>query len=56
LIDNLVGLCRKNAAEFQVYIHADLIDKFVEWLNENNAEMGENRNGMSWEAVTLDAA
>ena len=56
MIDNLVGLCWKNVAEFKVYIHADLIYRFVDWLNENNQGMVESSNGKSWETVSLDAA
>ena len=50
-----MGLCRVSGTGFQAYIHADLIDKFVGWLNENNPEMAERSNDTSWEAMTLDA-
>ena len=50
-----MGLCRTSATGFQAYIHADLIDKFVDWLNDNNSGMAENNDGMNWEAITLDA-
>ena len=56
MIDNLVGLCWEDAAGFKAYIHADLIDRFVDWLNENNPEMVESSNGISWKTVPLDAA
>ena len=49
-----MGLCRASGTGFQAYIHADLIDKFVDWLNENNPEMAERINGMGWESLTLD--
>jgi len=54
LIDSLVGLCRTDVTGVQAYIHVDLIDKFVVWLNENNPEMGGNNNDMSWEAIALN--
>jgi hypothetical protein len=56
LIDNLVGLYRENGIGLQAYIHADLMDRFVGWLNVNNPEMGGDSNGMSWKAVPLDSA
>ena len=51
LIDNLVGLGRKNESKLEAYIHTDLIDKFIDWLNDNNPEMAEK-----WEAIALDAS
>ena len=54
LINSLVGLCRINTAGFEVYIHADLADKFVAWLNDNNPQMSGNINGKRWEVMTLD--
>ena len=51
MIDRLVGLHRMSEPIFETYIHADLIDKFIDWLNNNNPEMTEK-----WEAITLDAS
>ena len=57
LINNLVGICRTNAAGFEAYIHTNLADKFVDWLNDNKLEMGKNSNGKErWATVTLDGA
>ena len=54
LIDSLMGLCRTDSTEFQAYIHTDLIDKFVDWLNENNPEKNVSGGDISWEAIALD--
>lgn len=54
MIDSLVGLRRTSATGSEAYIHADLIDKFVGWLNDNNLEMAENSNGKRWETMILD--
>ncbi|MEE4254440.1 MAG: hypothetical protein V2I50_10420 [Desulfuromusa sp.] len=56
MIDNLVGLYRGNGAGLQVYIHADLIEKFVEWLNKTNSEKDGDCHYLSWKAVSMDAA
>ncbi len=52
LIDNLAGLCHTSATEIQAYIHTDLIDKFIDWLN-NNLELSKNSVKMSWKAIAL---
>ena len=49
LIDRLVGLRRMSEPMFETYIHANLIDKFIDWLNNNNPEKTEK-----WEAIALD--
>ena len=54
MIDNLVGLCRTDVTGFQAYIHTDLIDKFADWLNENNPEKNASGGDISWEAIELD--
>jgi len=54
LIDSLMGLCRTDVTGFQAYIHTDLIDKFVDWLNENNPEKNASGGDISWEAIALD--
>ncbi|WP_321389843.1 hypothetical protein [uncultured Desulfuromusa sp.] len=56
MINNLVGLCRGDAAEVPVYIHSALMGKLVDWLNENNPDMGEDSNSMCWKVEPLDAA
>ena len=43
-----------NTSGLQVYIHTDLSDKFVNWLNENSLEMGGGSDDMSWESIPLD--
>jgi len=55
LIDSLVGLCRTDTSRFQAYIHVDLIDKFVGWLNDHNLEISEDSGDMCWKAVALNA-
>ncbi len=56
MIDSLVSLCRTNTAGFEAYIHADLADKFVDWLNDNKLEVREGNDDMNWEVMTLDNA
>ncbi|MCD6581609.1 MAG: hypothetical protein J7K90_07375 [Desulfuromusa sp.] len=54
LIDSITGLCRTSEAGFQAYIHIDIIDKFVGWLNDNEPKTGGDAGDISWKTIALD--
>ncbi len=54
LIDSITGLCKTGEAGFQAYIHKDIIDKFVGWLNDNKPRISGDNNDMNWETIALD--
>lgn len=54
LINSITGLCKTSKAGFQAYIHIDIIDNFVGWLNDNKPKTGGDNDDMSWETIALD--
>lgn len=56
LLDNLMELCSLNDVGLQVYVHAALIGKFIDWLNANNGGVTGDSQSVNWKVRALDAA